>query len=309
VEELGRKEGVSIRTTCQVLGYSKQAYYKSKKVQQHRQEEAEAIRQQVKYIRRHMPRIGTRKLHYLLKEHMHQTGIYIGRDRLFDVLRAGHLLIKRKRRYACTTDSRHNMRKYPNLIKHLSVEHPEQVWVADITYLTLKGGFNYLHLITDAYSKQIMGYCLSDTLSTEHTLKALDMAMHKRCYTHALIHHSDRGTQYCSAMYTEGLKQKTISISMTRGGNPYDNAIAERVNGILKDEYGLHETFTDRSQLERHVQQAIYSYNHQRPHLSNYMLTPNEMHQQNQLTPKTWNKKTTRTLQSSCGFLPSPNIT
>jgi putative transposase len=257
-------------------------------------------------IRSEMPRLGTRKLFYLLKEDFQREGISIGRDRLFDLMREEGLLIIKRKKYTKTTDSKHWMRKYPNLIKGLELKRPEQLWVADITYVTIGEGYCYLHLITDAYSKFIMGYCLSETLAARGTLKALQMALKNRKYNdHLLTHHSDRGLQYCSSEYIKALEDKNIAISMTQDGNPYDNAIAERVNGILKDEYGLDEVFDNRGQLELQVRQSISSYNNKRPHESNYLLTPNEMHQQDKLKPKAWHKKSTRTFKGPCGFLPS----
>lgn len=259
-------------------------------------------------IRRDMPRLGTRKLYYLLKESFRRDGITIGRDRLFDLLREEGLLINKKRKYTKTTDSKHWMRKYPNRIKGMRLNRPEQLWVADITYLVMSDRYCYLHLITDAYSKQIMGYCLSETLAASHTIKALTSALKKRKYDGNLIHHSDRGLQYCSAGYVKILRQYCIEISMTEDGSPYDNAIAERVNGILKDEYGLDEAFADQAQLETQVSQSIDSYNNRRPHESNHLLTPNEMHLQDKLKPKAWHKKSAKTMVGSCGFLPSLQI-
>ena len=253
-------------------------------------------------IRHEMPRLGTRKLYHLLKESFLQDGISIGRDRLFDLLRKEGLLIVKKKKYTKTTDSKHWMRKYPNLIKELQLSHPEQLWVADITYLSMRNQYRYLHLITDAYSKQIMGYNVSETLAANETLKALQMALKNRKYQTRLIHHSDRGLQYCSAAYTKTLQQGSIVISMTEDGSPYDNAIAERVNGILKDEYGLDEIFEDQSQLQIQVKQSINSYNNKRPHESNHLLTPHQMHQQDKLKPKAWHKKPARTWRVLAGF-------
>jgi transposase InsO family protein len=158
--------------------------------------------------------------------------------------------------------------------------------------------------VTDAYSKQIMGYCVSENLSANHTLRALKIALGNRSYRHALIHHSDRGLQYCSAGYVKTLKENDIAVSMTEDGNPYDNAIAERVNGILKDEFGLDEVFNDQQQLEFQVRQSIESYNFRRPHESNHLLTPYEMHQQSKLKPKVWHKKTHKNSNGSYGFSP-----
>jgi transposase InsO family protein len=256
-------------------------------------------------IRREMPRLGTRKLYYLLKESFRRDGIFIGRDRLFDLLREEELLIIKKKKYTKTTDSKHWMRKYPNLVKGIQLQRPEQLWVADITYLSLCDRYCYLHLVTDAYSKRIMGYNVSETLAATETAKALKRALKSRKYENSLIHHSDRGLQYCSAGYVKMLQQKSIAISMTQDGSPYDNAIAERVNGILKDEYGLDEVFDEPNKLHLQVKQSIDSYNNNRPHQSNHMLTPNKMHLQDRLKPKAWHKKPTRTFKSPFGFLPS----
>ena len=235
-------------------------------------------------------------------------GMRVGRDKLFTVLREEGLLIRKKKRYSITTDSRHWMHQYPNLVKGVDLHRPEQVWVADITYVTLKDRFCYLHFITDAYSKKIMGHHLSKDLCASSTLVALQAALANRTSNEVLTHHSDRGLQYCSALYTNVLKQHNIAISMTQTGSPYDNAIAERINGILKDEFGLDDIFEDSKQLNTQTTQAIEMYNQQRPHYSNSMLTPNQMHQQRTLKPRLWHKKVTRTLRSPCDFLPSPLI-
>lgn len=262
-------------------------------------------KQKVLAVRKQLPRLGTRKLYHLLAEDFKKEHIAVGRDKLFTILRNEQLLIAKKKRYTKTTDSKHWMHKYPNLIRGLQLMRPEQIWVADITWLSIKNDYCYLHLITDAYSKKIMGYEVSDNLAAASTIKALQMALNNRKYTTSLIHHSDRGLQYCSAVYTKLLIDRNVDISMTQDGSPYDNAIAERLNGILKDEFGLDDTFENIEQAKSEVSQSIDLYNLSRPHLSNNMLTPNEMHTQNKLKPKAWHKKPTRTLEDSCGFLPS----
>ncbi len=246
-----------------------------------------------------MPRLGTRKLHYLLSKEFIDDGIKVGRDRLFDLLREEGLLIKKKRRYTKTTDSKHWMRRYPNLIKDMTIERPEQVWVADITYVPVGAGFNYLHLVTDAYSKKVMGYHISSSLAATESRVALDMAIKSRAYKESLIHHSDRGLQYSSIIYKEGADANNITISMTENGDPYENAIAERINGILKDEFGLDEIITNADEAKKLVAQSIDIYNNQRPHLSNSYKTPNQMHQQRDLAPIKWHKKGRSTLQSA----------
>jgi len=239
-----------------------------------------------------MPKLGGLKLYGLLKNEFQKKCLKMGRDKLFELLRHEQMLIIKKKKYVKTTDSRHWMRKYPNLIKHLEIIRPEQVWVADITYIETKQGFNYLHLVTDAYSKQIMGYQLSEDMSATATVKALRMAIGKRVYSTAtLIHHSDRGLQYCSTAYTKLLQENNIMISMTEESDPYENAIAERVNGILKQEFSLDETFENTIQAQKHIDQSIWIYNCKRPHLSCHLLTPIQMHAQKRLKIKKWNKK------------------
>ncbi len=273
-----------------MFGYSKQAYYKAQT--QHcsivnKRQEAKAL---VLGVRRQMPRLGARKLYYLLKDELG-----IGRDKLFHLLRVEGLLICKRRRYTVTTNSKHWMRKYPNLIKGIELIRPEQVWVADITYIdTNENGHGYLHLITDAYSKQIMGYELCGNMEAASTLKALQMAIANRQYNdQVLIHHSDRGLQYCSKLYTDYLKDNYITISMTENGDPYENAIAERVNGILKDEFGLSEQLNNINEAMQQTDQSITIYNNRRPHLSCNMLTPVQMHQQKEIKLKSYKKPQT----------------
>ena len=252
-----------------------------------------------------LPQLGTRKLYKLLGAELKSQGLKIGRDGLFDLLREEALLVERKRKYVKTTDSRLWMRQYPDLAKGIKLERPEQLWVADITYLTTQQGHCYLHLITDAYSKKIVGYKLSEGLAASETVQALKSALASRRYDGALTHHSDRGLQYCSKEYTELLKQHKISISMTQTGSPYDNAIAERINGILKQEFGMDEHFQTLQQAQMQLDQSIMLYNQLRPHLSNSFLTPEQMHYQNRLKPKIWHKKTASSFEVTGGSIPS----
>ncbi len=250
-------------------------------------------------IRCSMPRIGTRKLYFLIKD---ELNIKIGRDVLFDFLRAEHLLIKPKRSYVKTTNSKHWMKKYPNLIKDIELNRPEQLWVSDITYIKTDSGHEYLSLITDAYSKKIMGYQLLDNLSTAGPLQALELALKNRKYTHDLIHHSDRGLQYCSADYVKKLSENNIKISMTENGDPYENAIAERINGILKYEFLIIDGFKDHLQAIKVIDESISIYNESRPHLSCNMLTPNKAHLQQKIQLKKWKKKTSKVFSSEVNF-------
>lgn len=243
-------------------------------------------------IRSKMPRIGTRKLLHLMSDDLHRLNIKIGRDVMFDFLRAEHLLIKPKRSYIKTTNSKHWMRKYPNRIVDTVIDRPEQVWVSDITYIKVDTGYHYLSLVTDAYSKKIMGYGLNKNLSTDGPLKALEMAISNRLYPgQPLIHHSDRGLQYCSSDYIARLTEQKMIVSMTQNGDPYENAIAERINGILKYEFLMIEGFNSDSIAASAIKESIEIYNHDRPHLSCNMLTPNQAHRQKEMPYKKWNKK------------------
>ena len=237
-------------------------------------------------LRREQPRLGTRKLHYILK-----SEISVGRDKLFEILRKEHLLVTKRRKYVKTTNSKHWMRTYADSSKQITLKQPEQLWISDITYLSTREQTIYLHLVSDAYSKQIMGYRLSKDLKAESTLKALQMALGRRVYQdRAIVHHSDRGLQYCSKIYINELIKNKCKISMTQNGSPYENAVAERINGILKDEFYCDEKFDSFEQAKSHIEQSIMIYNTKRPHLSCSMLTPTEMHQQNIIPVKYWKK-------------------
>jgi putative transposase len=302
---LATEKGISLCGVCRQLGYSKQAYYKSLSRKKAAGSQRQQIKQKVLAVRHQLPRLGTRKLYKLLAEDLRREGLKIGRDGLFELLRRESLLVVRKRKYVSTTDSSGWMRQHPNLVQGMDLTRPEQIWVADITYLSTKQGYNYLHLVTDAYSKKIMGYKHSDNLEAGTSLQALKMAFKHRCYKQALVHHSDRGLQYCSKDYTSLLKENNVSISMTQNGSPYDNAIAERVNGILKQEFGLDQLFENMQEAGKQIDESIKLYNGLRPHMSNHLLTPDEMHKQDKFKPKAWHKKTTRTLEGPGGFLPS----
>ena len=239
-----------------------------------------------------MPKVGTRKLYHILKAEL--SCLKVGRDKLFRILKVNHLLIKHKRSYHITTDSHHRFRKHKNIISTIDIIRPEQVWVSDITYVGTRVNPSYLALITDAYSKKIMGYNVSNTLTVDGSLKALDMALKNRINKdEPLIHHSDRGLQYCSNDYQELLNKNNIKASMTEKYDPYENAIAERVNGILKQEFNIARSIKDIQVKKQLIKNAIDIYNNQRPHLSNHMLTPKQMHQQNKLKRKQYKSKKT----------------
>jgi len=216
----------------------------------------------------------------------------VGRDKLFRILRANHMLIKPKRSYHITTDSHHRFRKHKNLVNTMEIDKPEKVWVSDITYVGKRDNPSYLALITDAYSKKIVGYHVSDSLNVAGSLKALEMALNNRIYKNQpLIHHSDRGLQYCSNEYQKLLEVNNIKSSMTEKYDPYENAIAERVNGILKQEFDIAKYIVNFQRKKALIKNAISIYNNQRPHLSNHMLTPLQMHRQNKLKRKQYKSK------------------
>ena len=281
---------MSISFACNLFGYSRQVYYRSKERTKSNQQTAEAVVALVKSVRTKMPRIGGKKLYYLLDGPLNELGV--GRDKLFAILRANHLLIKPKRQYHITTDSHHRFRKHKNLIEDIQVERPEQVWVSDITYIGDRSNPQYLALVTDSYSKKIVGYDVSKSLSVQGTIRALKMAVsNKRYKDKQLIHHSDRGLQYCNDQYQQVLQKHRIACSMTEQYDPYQNATAERVNGILKQEFLLGLKVTDIKLMKQLVNQSIAIYNNERPHLSCYMNTPMFMHGQPNIVIKTYKTK------------------
>ena len=243
----------------------------------------------VNNLRTVMPRLGTRKAYHILKASL--QALHVGRDKLFSILKANNMLITPKRNYRITTDSHHRFRKHKNLIENMSLVEPEQVWVSDITYIGGRDRNCYLALVTDAYSKKIMGYDVSNSLAAEGSLRALDMAIKKRKYKRSLIHHSDRGLQYCCNDYQNKLRKKKIKPSMTESYDPYANAIAERVNGILKQEFLLEEHQVNIQTMKSLVKEAIHIYNTKRPHWSCYMKTPEQMHQQDHVKIRTYKRK------------------
>ncbi len=273
-----QKESRSITALCSLLGYSRQAYYQHKKQIEKESLQYGILIDEVLMIRKTQKRLGSRKLIHKLKPFMVQHQIVIGRDAFFDLLSERNLLVrKRKRRKPITTFSDHWMRKYPNLIEGFYPTAPNQLWVSDITYIVVGNGFAYLSLITDAYSRKIVGFYLSKDLSAAGCIRALEMALNNNPILGRLIHHSDRGSQYCCSDYVKLLNDNFIKISMTQNGDPRENAIAERVNGILKDEL-LDRSHLNYSEAVRNVSIAISIYNHQRPHGSIDYLTPIEAH-------------------------------
>jgi len=272
-----------------MFGISRQAYYKRQNKLKKLESEREVILDLIKPIRKRMSRVGTIKLYDMIKNDMTKNNINMGRDKLFTFLRQEKMLVKKKKNYTKTTDSFHRFHKYKNLIKDIEVNAPEQVWVSDITYIKTELGHTYLSLITDYYSKKIVGYHLADNLKSESSLIALKMAIKSRQYPNrTLIHHSDRGFQYCSDEYIKMLTDNNIQPSMTEVYDPYENAIAERVNGILKDEFDIGEGFVNLQQASKEIKYAIETYNTFRPHFSCQMLTPQQAHNFGSYTLKKW---------------------
>jgi transposase InsO family protein len=277
---------------CTLFGIDRQVYYRKIKRRNKRQSNASEVVSMVLEIRQTMPRIGAKKLYYLLNNPLKQ--LKIGRDKFITILRANHLLIVPKRSYHITTNSHHRFRKHQNQILELQIQRPEQVWVSDITYIGKRENPCYLSLVTDAYSKRIMGFNVADNMNTESSLVALNNALKlRKDKTLSLIHHSDRGLQYCANEYQKLLHKNNIICSMTQNSDPYENAVAERINGILKQEFNIDKFIKKLPIMKLIVENAIEIYNQKRPHYSNYMLTPNQMHKQNEIVMKTYKTKNT----------------
>lgn len=223
--------------------------------------------------------MGGKKLYHLLQSEIHRIDASMGRDKFFDLLREWGLLVHRRRKYAVTTQSRHRFRVYKNKLQDFIAVRPHQCWVCDITYVRVRDGFVYLFLLTDGYSRKIVGWDLNKSLGLEGAYKSLSMAIRQCPQPEGLIHHSDRGFQYCCPGYTAKLNAKSIQISMGEAGNCYDNAMAERVNGILKDEYGLDVTFADEREALQAAREGIKAYNEQRPHWSLGLQIPAKVHE------------------------------
>lgn len=273
---------------CSLLGYSRQAYYQQLKVHEQEALQEDLLLQEVLRIRKTQKRIGTRKLLIMMNVFMQDHTIDIGRDAFFEILRNQGLLVRRRKRSRPqTTFSNHWLRKYQNLIIGFVPNAPNQLWVSDITYIHLDDGFAYLSLITDAYSHKIVGFYLCEDLSSKGCVLALKMALKNSPVHDNLIHHSDRGLQYCSHDYVSLLENSGIRISMTQNGDPLENAMAERVNGILKDEL-LEICYPTFANAQEPIASAISTYNFMRPHSSVDMLTPVVAHTKAGALKKHW---------------------
>jgi putative transposase len=262
------------------LGYSRQYVYKQTKDAVKKLLQQQAVKQLVDRERKLLPRLGTRKIHYLIKEDLHLQGISFGRDKLFALMRYYDLQIKPRRRYTQTTMSKHWLRKWPNIIKEKIVTNPDEVWVSDITYLKTQQGNCYLNMVTDMFSRKIVGYAVADNMETESMIAALQMATTNRKYQMVkTIHHSDRGLQYCSKEYESFTHKNNIKLSMTENGDPYENALAERMNRTIKEEFGMDRTLKDIEQVKKLIAESILLYNKKRPHLALKMKTPEQVYQ------------------------------
>ena len=270
--------GTTVKGLCALAGFTRQAFYQEERARSRQAVNEEAILELVRVHRCVHPRMGARKLLVLMRADLEEMGIRIGRDRFFALLRRRGLLVKGSRRWAKTTNSRHGFVVWPNRIRNIVPSMPHQVWVCDLTYIRTEQGFMYLSLVTDAYSRKIVGYCIHDTLESQGCLRALRMALGQLAEGARPIHHSDRGIQYCCKEYIDLLEKKGCMVSMTEQNHCYENALAERVNGILKGEYGLGETFRTKSQAVAAARQAIRIYNDYRPHTSLGYCTPSSVH-------------------------------
>lgn len=282
---------VSLGRFCRLLGITRQAYYQYFWYREQLSFEEDLIVSEVYRIRKNHRHMGGRKLYELLQPFLLAHQIKLGRDRLFDILSANHLLIRRKKKQTITTNSFHRFKKYSNLIKEFVPKKPNQLWVSDITYWKIETGFVYISFITDAYSRKIVGYHLADSLQTSETIQALQMAISnlpEHLEEDSIIHHSDRGTQYCSNEYVKLLKINNIKISMTENGDPLENAIAERVNGIIKEEYLNDYDVKNIEDAKNLLDTVIKLYNNERPHMSIGNITPNQVHLNNIKTEKLW---------------------
>jgi transposase InsO family protein len=289
-----------------LFGISRQAYYQHFWTQQAASIEEELVIKEVKRLRALHPVMGTRKLQVMLEPFLLEHQIKMGRDALFELLAAYKLLVKRHKSRAVTTWSSHWMHKYPNLIRGFMPTRRNELWVSDITYWRIEKGFMYISFVTDAFTHKIIGYSISESLTAHAPVAALQMAISNRGIINGqLIHHSDRGVQYCCANYVKLLADNDIKISMTENGDPLENAIAERVNGIIKEEYLNHYNVTALDVARQQLAHAVSLYNNERPHMSCGWLTPQMVHEQQIKPQRKWKSyyNTKQPQQASPGVL------
>ena len=269
---------VSLKSLCEKTEMTRQNYYKGKLLCIRKEVDADLIKALVRTERLLQPRLGGRKLYHLLKADLENAGVRIGRDRFFKVLKEKGLLVPALPKASRTTNSNHCLPVFRNELKDLKLTAPNQAWLSDITYIRTDEGFLYLSLITDAYSRMIVGFNAGDNLETTGCLEALKGALKDLPESLKPLHHSDRGCQYCSHMYTDELRAHGLGISMTEELHCYENAVAERVNGILKQEFFLGSCFKTKKQAVRAINQAVMLYNTRRPHTSLGYKTPEDVH-------------------------------
>ena len=279
----------SLKTLCAFFGKTRQAWYKAQNAKEIEQMKDLLVIEHVQHIRKYLPRLGTRKLHHMMGGFFEKHRIKMGRDKLFDLLREFNLLIRKKKRTKKTTNSKHRFRKYPNLIFKVSPIRANQIWVSDITYIRIGNTFSYLSLVMDAYSRKIVGWDLSESLQAEGALRALRMALKQRINKNQqLAHHSDRGIQYCCKEYIKLLQKNKIDVSMTERSEPTENAMAERINRTLKEEFLQYYSFFNHKEAVKATRKAVKYYNEKRPHSSINFLTPNQAHLKTGSLKKCW---------------------
>lgn len=267
-----------MKRLCTLCGMSKQNYYKGEVRRRRREVDEGLVVELVKRERRIHPRMGARKLLHLISPEMKKAGVSIGRNRFFELLKERQLLVRRRRNHVRTTDSRHRMRVFRNELKGAVIDGVHQALVTDITYIRTEKGFVYLALVMDVFSRKIVGFDVGNSLEASGCMRALEMALAQLSAGGRTIHHSDRGTQYCCAAYVAMLEERGILISMTEENHCYENAMAERLNGVLKQEYGLGGTLAGIEEARRLVREAVMLYNRYRPHLALDFATPDEVH-------------------------------
>ena len=273
------------------FGISRQALYKRQKTQSIKNNQEKELIEMVRKLRKQNNKYGGKKLHHLLKEEMELKNIKMGRDKFYKFLRANYLLIPKHRNYHTTTNSNHRFYKHPNIVKDKVPTRPEQLWVSDITYIKTENGHYYLALVTDAYSKKIVGYAIDSHMKASLCVEALKMAIKNREYPELnLIHHSDRGFQYCSSEYTNFTLSNNIQLSMTEQYAPYENPVAERVNRTLKYEYALINIIKNKKIAKQMVDYAVFQYNENRPHFSLKLFSPNYVHTHKNIKYKSYRK-------------------
>ena len=272
------RSGVSVGRLCEKTGMSRQNYYKRRTARGRKAVDEDLVVQLVERDRQQHTRVGVRKLHHMLSDDLREAGVEVGRDRMFEILRSRGLLVEPLPKSPRTTNSKHSLPVFRNLIAELKTTGPNQIWVSDLTYIRTLEGFEYLSLNMDLHSHKIVGFHCCDDLSTAGCLEALDKALADLPEWCNPIHHSDRGCQYCSHDYVQRLTDHGLTPSMTEENHCAENATAERLNGILKQEYGLGWTFLTRAQARAAVEQAVWLYNNRRPHTSLQLKTPAQAH-------------------------------